>query len=268
MLSQAILDPGDRIVCGWPSFPSYVIYARKQGAEATLVPLADHRYDLGALLDAIDEHTKLVYICHPNNPTGTMNTADELDAYFERVPDHVLTVVDQAYFEYIDRPDYPDAVERYFKTGRRVAVLRTFSKIYGLAGLRVGYAVAPRAVRAAMAKVRRPFDVTTPAQIAAIASIGDDKEIARRRAVNAEGLARLESVLAEHGLDPVPSVGNFLYVETGADANDLFGRLLQEGIIVRPLAGFGSPTAIRISVGTPEELDVFAAALGRVLARA
>jgi histidinol-phosphate aminotransferase len=268
MLSQAILDPGDRIVCGWPSFPSYVIYARKQGAEATLVPLADHRYDLGALLDAIDEHTKLVYICHPNNPTGTMNTADELDAYFERVPDHVLTVVDQAYFEYIDRPDYPDAVERYFKTGRRVAVLRTFSKIYGLAGLRVGYAVAPRAVCAAMAKVRRPFDVTTPAQIAAIASIGDDKEIARRRAVNAEGLARLESVLAEHGLDPVPSVGNFLYVETGADANDLFGRLLQEGIIVRPLAGFGSPTAIRISVGTPEELDVFAAALGRVLARA
>jgi histidinol-phosphate aminotransferase len=268
MISQAILDPGDRIVCGWPSFPSYVIYARKQGAETTLVPLVDHRYDLSALLAAIDDRTKLVYICHPNNPTGTMNTADELDDYFERVPKHVLTVVDQAYFEYIDRPDYPDAVERYLKAGHRVAVLRTFSKIYGLAGLRVGYAVAPRSVCAAMAKVRRPFDLTTPAQVAAIASIGDDAEVARRRAVNADGLARLESVLAQHGLEAIPSVGNFLYVETGADANELFNRLLREGIIVRPLAGFGSTTAIRISVGTPEELDVFAAALGRVLARA
>ena len=268
MLSQAILDPGDRIVCGWPSFPSYVIYARKQGAETTLVPLVEHRYDLGALLDAIDEHTKLVYICHPNNPTGTMNTAQELDEYFERVPGHVLTVVDQAYFEYIDRPDYPDAVERYLKAGRRVAVLRTFSKIYGLAGLRVGYAVAPRSVCSAMAKVRRPFDLTTSAQAAAIASIGGVAEIARRRAVNADGLARLRSALAEHGLEPVPSVGNFLYVETGTDANALFERLLLEGMIVRPLAGFGSPTAIRISVGTPEELDLFGAALGRVLAQA
>jgi histidinol-phosphate aminotransferase len=268
MLSQAILDPGDGIVCGWPSFPSYVIYARKQGAEVTLVPLVNHRYDLDALLDAVDERTKLVYICHPNNPTGTMNTTDELDRYFERAPEHVLTVIDQAYFEYIDDPDYPDAVERYFKAGRRVAVLRTFSKIYGLAGLRVGYTVGPRAVCAAMAKVRRPFDLTTPAQVAAVASIGDDAELARRRAVNAEGLARLQSLLREHGFDPVPSVGNFVYVETGADANELFDRLLHEGIIVRPLAGFGSPTAIRISVGTPEELDVFAQALGRVLARA
>ncbi|HEX7626987.1 MAG TPA: histidinol-phosphate transaminase, partial [Gaiellaceae bacterium] len=244
------------------------IYARKQGAEVTLVPLANHRYDLDALLDAVDERTKLVYICHPNNPTGTMNTTDELDRYFERAPEHVLTVVDQAYFEYIDDPDYPDAVERYFKAGRRVAVLRTFSKIYGLAGLRVGYAVGPRSVCAAMAKVRRPFDLTTPAQVAAIASIGDDAELARRRAVNAEGLARLQSLLREHGFDPVPSVGNFVYVDTGVDANELFDRLLHEGIIVRPLAGFGSPTAIRISVGTPEELDVFAQALGRVLARA
>ena len=268
MLSQAILDPGDGVVSGWPSFPSYVIYARKQGAEVTLVPLANHRYDLDALIDAVDERTKLVYICHPNNPTGTMNTTDELDRYFERAPDHVLTVVDQAYFEYIDDPDYPDAVERYFKAGCRVAVLRTFSKIYGLAGLRVGYAVGPRSVCAAMAKVRRPFDLTTPAQVAAVASIGDDAELARRRGVNAEGLARLQSLLREHGFDPVPSVGNFVYVDTGADANELFDRLLHEGIIVRPLAGFGSPTAIRISVGTPEELDVFADALGRVLARA
>jgi histidinol-phosphate aminotransferase len=196
-----------------------------------------------------------------------MNSADELDAYFERVPEHVLTVVDQAYFEYIDRDDYPDAVERYLKAGRRIAVLRTFSKIYGLAGLRVGYAVSSPHVCASMAKVRRPFDLTTPAQVAAIASLGDDAELTRRRAVNADGLARLDACMREHGFDPVPSVGNFLYLDTGVDANDLFNRLLQEGMIVRPLAGFGSPTAIRVSVGTPEEIDLFAAALGRVRAR-
>jgi histidinol-phosphate aminotransferase len=268
MLSQAILDPGDEIVCGWPSFPSYVIYARKQGAETTLVPLTDLRYDLDALLAAVTPKTKLVYICQPNNPTGTMSTTDELDAYFERVPEHVLTVVDQAYFEYIDRPDYSDAVERYLKNGRRAIVLRTFSKIYGLAGLRVGYAVGPRRAIGAMAKVRRPFDLTTPAQVAALASIGDDAELARRRTVNEEGLRRLDQMLREHGLDAVPSVGNFVYVDTGGDGNELFDRLLHEGIIVRPLAGFGSVNAIRVSVGTPEELDAFAAALGRVLARA
>jgi histidinol-phosphate aminotransferase len=268
MLSQALLDPGDGIVCGWPSFPSYVIYARKQGAETTLVPLRDHRYDLDALLEAVTPHSKLVYICQPNNPTGTMSTTAELDAYFDRVPEHVLTVVDQAYFEYIDLPDYADAVERYVKKGRRIVVLRTFSKIYGLAGLRVGYAVGPQRVIAAMAKVRRPFDITTPAQVAALASVDEPGEIARRRGVNAQGLSRLAESLNEHGLEPVPSVGNFVYVETGGDANELFERLLREGIIVRPLAGFGSPTAIRISVGTPAELDEFAAALGRVLARA
>ena len=265
MLSQAILDPGDEVVCGWPSFPSYVIYARKQNAAATLVPLADHRYDLDALLDAITPRTKLVYVCHPNNPTGTMNTQDELDAFFDRVPARVLTVVDQAYFEYIDRPDYPDAIERYLKAGRKVVVLRTFSKIYGLAGLRVGYAVGPRRCIQAMTKVRRPFDITTPAQAAALASLGNDAELARRRTLNAEGLARLEQMLRDHGLDPVPSVGNFVYVDTGGDANELFERLLREGIIVRPLAGFGSTKAIRISVGAPDELDVLADVLGRVL---
>src|SRR5581483_8278530 len=255
MLSQATLDPGDEIVCGWPSFASYVIYAAKQGATVNTVPLRDHTYDLDALLAAVTPCTKLVYICEPNNPTGTMNTAGEIDAFFERVPEHVVTVVDQAYFEYIDRPDYPDAVERYLKAGRRVVVLRTFSKIYGLAGLRVGYAVGPRDVCTSLAKVRRPFDVTTTAQVAALASLDDEVELARRRAVNEEGRVRLEAVLRDHGFDPVPSVGNFLYVDTGGDAKVLFDQLLREGIIVRPLAGFGAPTAVRVTVGTPEEVE-------------
>jgi histidinol-phosphate aminotransferase len=269
MLNQAVLDPGDEVVCCWPSFPSYLIYARKQGAVPKTVPLRDNRYDLEAMLAAVGPRTKLVYVCHPNNPTGTMNTKDELDAFFERAPEHVLVVVDQAYFEYIDEPDYPDAVEEYFKRGRRALVLRTFSKIYGLAGLRVGYAIGPREVCAAMTKTRRPFDVTTTAQVAALASLDDRAQIARRRELNADGRARLAATLREHGLDPAEgAVGNFLYVDLGEDAQAFFEQLLREGVIVRPLHGFGAPTAIRISVGTPEENDFFAAALGRVLARA
>ena len=269
MLSQALLDPGDEIVCGWPSFPSYVIYARKQGAQAVTVPLLDLRYDLRALADAVTARTKIVYVCHPNNPTGTMNTTDELERFFELVPDHALVVVDQAYFEYIERPDYPDAVDRYVKSGRGVVVLRTFSKIYGLAGLRVGYAVGPADVVAAMSKTRRPFDVTSPAQAAALASLDDAAEIARRRALNAQGLAQLLRILRTHGFEPgADPVGNFVYVEVGGDAPLLYEALLHEGVIVRPLAGFGAPHALRISVGSPEENDCLDVALGRVLARA
>jgi histidinol-phosphate aminotransferase len=267
-LSQAALDPGDDVVCGWPSFPSYVIDALKLGATATKVPLREHRYDLDAMLAAIGPRTKVAYVCHPNNPTGTINTRAELDAWFERVPGHVLTVLDQAYFEYVDDPDYPDGVD-YLRAGANVLVLRTFSKIYGLAGLRVGYGIGPADVVTAIGKVRRAFDVTAPAQEAALASLGDPGEIARRAAVNAEGRARLEAILREHGLAPAPgAVGNFVYVEVAEDARPLFEALLREGVIVRPLGGFGAPGALRVTVGTPEENAFFSAALGRVLQRA
>ena len=269
MLSQAILGPGDEVVCGWPSFPSYVIYAAKQGATVTRVPLHELRYDLVALAAAVGPKTKIVYVCHPNNPTGTMNTRAELDDFFDRLPDGVLTVVDQAYFEYIDHDGYPDAVAEYFLEGRRVVVLRTFSKIYGLAGARVGYAVGPHDVCAAMAKVRRPFDLTTTAQAAALASVDDVGEIARRRDLNSQGLIDLRAILERHGLEPAAgAVGNFLYVDLGEDAAPLFERLLLQGVIVRPLAGFGEPNAIRVSVGAPDEHEFLDAALGRALGAA
>jgi histidinol-phosphate aminotransferase len=267
--TQAALEPGDEIVCGWPSFPSYVIDANKVGAVARTVPLRDHRYDLDAMLGAVGPRTKLVYVCHPNNPTGTTNTRAELDSYFERVPEHVLTVVDQAYLEYIDDPEYPDGIAEYFKTGRRVAVLRTFSKIYGLAGLRVGYGVAPAAVVAALSKVRRAFDITTPAQEAALASLGDDAELARRRAANAAERPKLERILRDHGFEPAtPAVANFLYAELGTDSRPFFEQLLAEGVIVRPTHGFGSAEGFRVTVGTAEENAIFAEALGRVAATA
>lgn len=271
-LAQASLDAGDEIVCGWPSFPSYVIGARKLGAEPKLVPLQKARYDLDALLEAVTPRTKLVYVCHPNNPTGTMNTRAELDDYFGRVPEHVLTVLDQAYFEYVDDLDYADGIEEYLKGGRRVVVLRTFSKIFGLAGLRVGYGVAPAEVVTAIGKVRRAFDITLPAQVAALASLaapGAASEVERRRRVNAEGRPAVEEALREHGFEPVgPAVANFVFAEVGEDSRPLFEQLLQEGVIVRPTAGFGAPGGIRVTVGTSEENAFFREALGRVLSPA
>jgi histidinol-phosphate aminotransferase len=264
LLSQATLDPGDEIVCGWPSFPSYVLDAAKLGAVSRKVALRDHVYDLDALLAAVGPRTKLVYVCHPNNPTGTANGRDELASFLERVPEHVLVVLDQAYFEYIDDPDYADGIADHFNEGRRVVVLRTFSKIYGLAGLRVGYAVAPKDVVVATSKVRRAFDVTALGQAAALARIDGADELDRRRAENARGRAQLDAVVRSHGLEVAgPAVGNFLYVEVG-EGRAVFERLLREGVIVRPLDGFGSTSAIRVTVGTSEENDVFAEALGHV----
>jgi histidinol-phosphate aminotransferase len=267
-LAQVSLDPGDEIVCGWPSFPSYVITASKLGAAPVMVPLRDGRYDLDGLLSAVTERTKLVYVCHPNNPTGTMNTRAELDEYFDRVPGHVLTVLDQAYFEYVDDPEYPDGIEEYVKRGCRVIVLRTFSKIFGLAGLRVGYGVGPEAVVTAIGKVRRAFDITTPAQVAALASLeapGAAAELERRRRLNREGRPALEAALRAHGFEPVgPAVANFVFVEVADDSRSHFERLLAEGVIVRPTAGFGAPGGIRVTVGTPDEHRAFHDALGRV----
>jgi len=265
-LSQALLDPGDEIVCGWPSFSSYPIAARKMAAEPRLVPLRNHRYDLDALAAAVGPRTKIVYLCHPNNPTGTSNDGSELDAYFEAVPAHVLTVVDQAYFEYVGDPGYRDAVEQYFKDDRNVLVLRTFSKIYGLAGLRVGYGVGPEEIVRELGKVRRAFDVTTLGQEAALASLGDDAEVERRRRANVEAMAELRGVLDGHGLVPVgPAVANFLYVDTGDRTADLVDGLLHEGVIIRPLAGFGAPGAVRITAGTSEDHAFLDRALSAVV---
>jgi histidinol-phosphate aminotransferase len=266
-LSVATLEPGDEVVTAWPSFISYVLDTVKLGGVPRKIPLVDDHYDIDALLDAIGPRTKLVYIATPNNPTGTMTTREQLDDYFDRVPEHVLTVLDQAYFEYIDRPDYPDGVAEYLRRGRRVLVLRTFSKIYGLAGLRVGYGVGPQDVIQAIGKTRRAFDVSTQAQVAALASIDGAAELPDRRRLTAAGRETLQRTLREHGLEPAgPAVANFLFVEVGDEARPLFDALLRQGAIVRPMAAFGAPGALRITVGTPDENAFFAEALASVRA--
>ena len=261
----ATLDPGDEIVTGWPSFPSYVLDPLKLGAVPVRVPLRDDRFDLEAILGAVSDRTKVVFIAAPNNPTGTTSTRAELDDYFARIPPHVLTVVDQAYFEYIDDPDYPDAIQEYFKAGHRILVLRTFSKIYGLAGLRVGYGVGSKELVTAIGKVRRAFDVSSAAQEAALASLDDTAEIARRREANREAMRLLAAALAEHGLDPVgPAVANFVFVRAG-NAEALNAALLRQGVVVRPLSAFGAPDALRITAGTPDEIAFLAEALAAVV---
>jgi histidinol-phosphate aminotransferase len=251
-LSLAVLDPGDEIVCGWPSFPSYVLDAIKLGAVAKPVSLDDYRYDPEAMLAEVTPRTKIVYLCNPNNPTGTMVGRAAIDGYFERVPDHVLTVLDEAYFEYVDDPEYPDGLEEYLKRdSRRVLVLRTFSKIYGLAGLRVGYGVGPPDVVQAIVKVRNAFDLNQPAQDAALASLADEAELARRREATAAGRAQLDDGLSRLPVTVArPPVANFVFVDVGTDTRPLFEALLREGVIVRPLAGFGAPNAIRVTLGT------------------
>ena len=266
-LSVATLDPGDEVVTAWPSFISYALDALKLGAIPRKVPLVDDHYDLEALLAAIGPRTKLVYVATPNNPTGTMTTREHLATFFERVPEHVLTVLDQAYFEYIEHPDYPEGIAEYVRPGRRVLVLRTFSKIYGLAGLRMGYGIGPADVIEAIGKTRRAFDVGTQAQVAALASMDGHEELAHRRRLTQEGREVLERTLREHGLEPAgPAVANFLFAEVGDDALRLFDALLRQGAIVRPLGAFGAPGALRITVGTPEENAFFAAALASVRA--
>ena len=265
-LSQASLDPGDEIVCGWPSFPSYVIDAAKLGAAPVKVPLRDDRYDLDAMLEAITPRTNLVFVCHPNNPTGTMNTRAELDAFLDRVPDHVLVVIDQAYREYIDDPDYPDAIEEYYRAGRPVAVLRTFSKIYGLAGLRVGYMVAPagrgHGREQGEARLRRLH--RGPG--------GGARQPRRRRRGRSPPAA-------ERGVArPAParsSAPRGSTCRTGVRELRLRRDRRRHAAAVRGAARRGrdrppaarvriGPTAIRVTCGTPDENAFFAEALARV----
>ncbi len=262
---QATLDPGDEIVTPWPSFPSYVLDPLKAGAKTVRVALEGGRVDVDALLGVVTERTKLAFLPTVNNPTGTMMSRGDLQRFLDAVPEHVLTVVDEAYIEYVDDPHFPDAIADSAMRGRRVLALRTYSKIYGLASLRVGYGVGPAAVITAMRKVQRAFDVTTPAQEAALASLDGDTEIARRRAVNREAMAALEAVVRDHGFAPIsPAVGNFLYVDVGEDADALNENLLRRGVIVRPMRPFGAATALRITAGTPEEIAFLAEQLAAV----
>lgn len=257
VIAQAVLRPGDEAVFAWPSFVVYPMSTQLMGAHAVKVPLkADHAHDLEAMLAAITDKTRVVFLCNPNNPTGTIYSRDDFAQFMDSVPDHVLVVADEAYFEYVTDERYPDALE-WFDGSRPLCVLRTFSKIYSLAGLRVGYGVMPEQMVEAVNKVREPFNVNTVAQVAAYYSLQDQEEIAWRRQVNAEQRQRLYEAFDRLGIGYAKSETNFIYV-AAENSKQLFDHLLSHGVIVRD---FGTSPALRVGIGTPEDTDATIAAM-------
>ena len=267
LFCHACLDVGDRLVMGWPSFISWRQSTLVQGAEPVLVPLAaDGAYDLDALLAAVDERTKLVVVVSPNNPTGGEVSAVALERFLRQVPDHVLPILDEAYFEFLG-PDAHDGVALAARLDRPVAVMRTFSKAYSLAGLRVGYVVGPPELIVGLSRVRNIFDVNALAQAAAIASLADaPAHLPERIQVLTSERESMSRGLAALGLAPCRSAGNFVFVEVGPErAAALNSALLSRGIIIRPTGPFGAPGGIRASIGWPDENRRFLDALGELL---
>ena len=270
LCGAAALDAGDAAVFGWPSFPSYVSAAAVHGATPVQVPLNEGRgVDLDALLAACDGpapgggRVRLVFLANPNNPTGTLLDPSELRRFLDSLPDRILCVLDEAYAEYADPEPSGPALLR--EGHPRLCVLRTFSKVYGLAGLRVGYALASPEVARALDRVRPIFNVNQPAQEAAVASLSARDAIAERVAHTRAAREQLYETLAAAGLAPVASQANFVCADVpGGDGAALAERLLAEGFIVRALGGFGAPGAIRVTCGTDEENAGFAEALARV----
>jgi len=267
MLAKAFLSRERGAVIADQSFIMYSIAVRAMGAPLKLVPLKDYRHDLEAMAAACDDATALVYIGNPNNPTGTHVSRSDFDVYFRRVPGHVLTVVDEAYRDYVEVPDYPDGLDD-LRAGRNIVVLRTFSKIHGLAGMRVGFAVTVKEVARALDGVRSPFNTSVLAQAAARAALEDAEHVTRSRAENKREAAFLAAELARRGFKFVPAVANFLLVFTSQRGEEVYEALLRLGVIVRPLTAYGFTHAVRVSVGTRRENERFLQAIDQVSAGA
>jgi len=266
LLVRAFLRPGDEAVVPHPSFVVYPMIVQAAGGVRVMVMLKEHRLDLEAMARAITPMTKVVFIANPNNPTATIVTADEVERFMTRVPERTIVVFDEAYIEFALGPDFPDTLN-YVKQGRKVAVLRTFSKAASLAGLRVGYGVADADAIALMNRIRQPFNVNSLAQAAALAALEDDGHILECVRMIEAGRHFLYDEFKTLGVQYVPARANFILVDVGRSAADIYQKLLHEGVIVRPMTPFGMETALRITVGTPEENRKLVKALRRVLGK-
>ncbi len=261
LLGHALLRPGDEVVMGAPAFVVYKLVTLLFGAKAVEVPLVNYRHDLGRIAAAVTPRTRMVYVCSPNNPTGTANSEAEMLAFARAMPDHVVTVFDEAYAEYVEpTPDLRPLI----REGRNVVCLRTFSKIYGLASLRIGYGYAAAETATLLNRVRQPFNVNAIAQAAAIAALDDHEFTAKCVRENRAGLAQLEAGFRALGREFVPSVANFILVRVG-DGLKVFDALQRRGVIVRPVKSYGLPEWIRVTVGTREQNERLLAELKRAL---
>ncbi|PYK66179.1 MAG: histidinol-phosphate transaminase [Verrucomicrobia bacterium] len=260
-LGHAFLNPGDDVITSQHAFIVYKLLATSFGARAIEVPAPDFQQDLDRMLDAITPKTRLIFVPNPNNPTGTLISQRKIDSFMSRVPGNIIVVFDEAYFEFLNDP--PDT-RRYVRAGQNVAVLRTFSKIHGLAGLRIGYGVAPVDLIEVLHKTRQPFNVNSIAHAGALAALNDAAHQHETKRVVDEGRAYLQDKLTEMKIQFVPGVANFVMVNVG-DGLAIFDQLLRRNIIVRPLKGYGLPEWVRISVGTIEENEKCVSALRDVI---
>ncbi|MEX2148224.1 MAG: histidinol-phosphate transaminase [Candidatus Rokuibacteriota bacterium] len=264
LLVRAFLRPGDEAVVPHPSFVVYPMIVQAAGGIRVMVMLKDYKLDLDAMARAITPMTKLVFIANPNNPTATMVTADEVEAFMHKVPERTIVVFDEAYIEFALGPDFPDSLA-YVKQGRKVVVLRTFSKAASLAGLRVGYGIADPDAISLMNRIRQPFNVNSLAQAAALAALEDESHILECVRMIEAGRHYLYDEFKALGLKYVPARANFILVDVGRSAADIYQKLLLQGVIVRPMTPFGMESALRVTVGTPEENRRLIKALKTVL---
>lgn len=263
MIARAYLEPGDETVMAVETFPQYKHNVTIENGVSVEVPLADGKHDLPAMLAKVNDKTKIVWICNPNNPTGTIVSDDELTAFLDQVPDRVLVVLDEAYCEYVEDPAYSDGLALLGRYPNLI-LLRTFSKIYGLASLRIGYGIGAPGLIRSINQVREPFNTSRFGQAAALASLNDDEFLDRCRTANREGLAYLRAAFDRLGLDYFPAHGNFIMVDVRHPSQEVFEALLRRGVIIR--AGQrGYPTRIRITVGSAEQNAKVVAALEAVL---
>ena len=260
LLVKTFVSPGEEAVMADHTFVMYKLAVTGGHGVCVEVPVKDWRHDLPAMARAVTGRTRVVFVCNPNNPTGTMVTRDEVREFMAAVPDDVIVVFDEAYYEYVRDPHYPDTLD-YVRQNRPVVVLRTFSKIYGLAGLRVGYGITTPDIAGYLHRVRNPFNANTLAQVAARAALGDEQHVAASRALNEAEMASVDNGLRALGLTPLPSQANFLFFDTHRNGRDVFDRLLREGIIVRHLGG----SMLRVTIGRPEENRRFLKALSHVM---
>ena len=266
LLIRTFTTPDEEVLLSKGSFPAYRISVQAHGRPFAEVPMREgYRYDLDAMAKAINPRTRMIFIANPDNPTGTTFGRQEWEAFLAKVPEHVLVVHDEAYFEFVDWPEYFSAVE-YFRKHPNVVALRTFSKIYGLAGLRLGYGAMDARLVAYLQRTRMPFNLTIPAQMGGLAALEDVEHVRRTRELNSEGLRYYQTELPKLGARLAESHANFVLADFGRPAVELYEKLLRKGVIVRPMAGNGYPTSLRISVGTREENQRCVAALQEVLA--
>ncbi len=264
-IAEAFLCPGDEVIMADPTFSEYQFVTRMMGASEILVPVKGFRHDLTAMAREITDRTKLIFICNPNNPTGTIVTQDELDSFLRDVPNHVLVVIDEAYYEYVTSNEYPSTLPLMHKDGN-VLITRTFSKIHGLAALRIGYGLAKYEIIHLLERVREPFNVSALAQGAAQASLTDLDHVRKSYVINNQGKAYLYRELNQLGISFIPTEANFILLDLAQDGVSIFQELLKRGVIVRSAHVFGLPTYIRVTIGTSDQNICFIQALKEVLA--